>query len=73
MDFNYKKNDNQKLFAKLQANNLLNINNCQNYNPLYEKYFELNEKNYNNITLNNIFKNLMFFRKYFIKIKKIYN
>ena len=53
MDFNYKKNDNQKLFNKLQENNLLNISNCQNYNPLYEKFFELNEKNYNNITLNN--------------------
>ena len=55
MDFNYKKNDNQKLFTKLQENNLLNISNCQNYNPLYEKFFELNEKNYNNITLNNEF------------------
>ena len=48
----YKKNDNSNLFHNL---NTLGFNNIQNYIPLYKKYFDLNNDNYNKINLNNIF------------------
>ena len=32
--------------------NILNITNIQCFNPLYEKFFILNDNNYNNIILN---------------------
>jgi hypothetical protein len=46
----YKKNDNSGLFEYLEKNGFSNI---QNYIPLYSKFFNLDEKNFNNINLNN--------------------
>ena len=46
----YKKNDNNKLFKYLEKSDFTNI---QNYNPLYSRFFSLDEHNYNNINLNN--------------------
>ena len=34
----------------------MDIENCQNYIPLYNNYFQLNDNNYNSINLNNKFK-----------------
>ena len=48
MDFFYKKNS--KCF---KGENLVGVENIQNYIPLYNKFFELNESNYNSINLNN--------------------
>ena len=48
MDFFYKKNN-----IKLNGDNIIGVNNIQNYIPLYNKFFELNENNYNSINLNN--------------------
>jgi hypothetical protein len=45
----YKKNDNNKLFKYLEKSDFTNI---QNYNPLYSRFFSLDEHNYNNINLN---------------------
>ena len=53
MEFSYKKNDNHKLFNALVENNLLQVSQCQNYIPLYEKFFTINATNYNSINLNN--------------------
>ena len=53
MDLSYKKNDNANLFSTLVKKDLLNVSNPQNYIPLYSKFFTLNEKNFNNINLNN--------------------
>ena len=53
MEINYKKNDNKDLFKKLNDIELTNIDNLQNYCPLYNKYFKLNNNNYNSINLNN--------------------
>ena len=67
MEINYKKNDNKELFKKLNDVDLTNISDVQNYNPLYNKYFQLNNNNYNSINLNH---------KYFIldiDEKKSYN
>lgn len=47
----YQKNVNDRLFNNLEK--YLNVYNIQNYIPLYNKYFKLNETNYNSINLNN--------------------
>ena len=54
MEICYKKNDNTNLFKDFKDSNLLNIENIQNYIPIYGRFFNLTDKNYNNINLNNI-------------------
>jgi len=54
MDFNYKKLDNAKLFNQMSSKDFLNLEKIQNYIPLYTKFFSLNERNYDKISLNNI-------------------
>ena len=49
-DLFYKKNNNSSLFSYLEKNGFSAI---QNYNPLYSRFFNLDENNYNNINLNN--------------------
>ena len=53
MEITYKKHDNSELFKNFEDENLLNMTNCQNYVPLYNNFFTLNENNYNVINLNN--------------------
>tara|TARA_Y100000389_G_scaffold88173_1_gene84635 strand:- start:2323 stop:4041 length:1719 start_codon:yes stop_codon:yes gene_type:complete len=53
MELNYKKNKNENLFKKMCDPELLDLENIQNYIPLYNVFFDLNESNYNNINLNN--------------------
>ena len=55
MEINYRKNKNYELFEQMQDPNLLGIENIQNYIPIYERFFNLNEKNYNSINLNNFY------------------
>jgi hypothetical protein len=45
----YNKNNNSTIFNHLEKNDFQNV---QNYVPLYENYFNLDEKNYNSINLN---------------------
>ena len=49
-DLFYKKNDNSQLFSYLEKNGFVDI---QNYIPIYSRFFNLDENNYNNINLNN--------------------
>lgn len=49
MNIYYRKNDNKELFSQFLRNN---ITDMQNYIPIYNKIFNLNEKNYNTINLN---------------------
>tara|TARA_B100000780_G_C21125881_1_gene456823 strand:- start:4351 stop:6066 length:1716 start_codon:yes stop_codon:yes gene_type:complete len=56
MELNYKKNNNMELFNELCDTNLVDIENIQNYIPIYGNYFNLNENNYNSINLNNNYK-----------------
>jgi len=56
MELTYKKNNNMDLFNELCDTNLLDIENLQNYIPIYGSYFNLNENNYNSINLNNNYK-----------------
>ena len=53
MEITYKKNCNTKLFKNFMEQNLLNMSSCQNYIPLYNKFFRLNDNNFNLISLNN--------------------
>ena len=53
MDITYKKTNNSQLFENFKNADLLNIESCQNYIPLYNRFFKLNSSNYNNINLNN--------------------
>ena len=56
MDINYRKNKNSELFDKIKSQEFLNLENPQNYIPLYERFFNFNETNYNSINLNNVYK-----------------
>ena len=47
MELSYSKRDNSSLFNDLEK---MNIIQCQNYIPIYELFFQLNEKNYNSVT-----------------------
>ena len=53
MDFGYKKNDNKKLFHSLENSELLNVENTQNYIPIYQRFFNLNQSNQDSVNLNN--------------------
>jgi hypothetical protein len=52
MNINYQKRRNLELFKTLENPNNLFLSNTQNYIPIYNRFFSLNEKNYNNINLN---------------------
>jgi hypothetical protein len=53
IDLNYQKRKNTELFANLEKDNLLFLSKTQNYIPIYNRFFSLNENNFNNINLNN--------------------
>ena len=51
---NYTKRKNNVLFSKLEnATNNFHVTNCQNYIPIYTRFFSLNATNWNSINLNN--------------------
>jgi hypothetical protein len=49
---NYQKRKNFNLFNKFQTNKNINLEKVQNYIPIYERFFTLNNNNYNSINLN---------------------
>ena len=51
-DIHYQKRKNTELFNSLEKKESLFLSNTQNYIPIYNKFFALNENNYNNINLN---------------------
>jgi hypothetical protein len=52
ISINYQKRKNATLFTKFQTNKNLNLTNVQNYIPIYDRFFSLNDKNYNSVNLN---------------------
>jgi hypothetical protein len=54
MEFGYKKHDNSELFSSLENNELLNVDNTQNYIPIYNRFFSLTSSNKESINLNNV-------------------
>jgi hypothetical protein len=53
IDIHYQKRRNLELFTTLESKNILFLSNTQNYIPIYNRFFSLNESNFNNINLNN--------------------
>ena len=53
ININYQKRKNQELFKTLENKKLTFLSSTQNYIPIYNRFFSLNETNYNNINLNN--------------------
>jgi hypothetical protein len=49
---NYKKRKNNILFDKFNSISSIQLENIQNYIPIYERFFSLNMSNYNSINLN---------------------
>jgi hypothetical protein len=49
---NYQKRKNINLFNKFQTNKRINLANVQNYIPIYDRFFSLNNNNWNSINLN---------------------
>ena len=49
---NYQKRRNNNLFNKFQTNKNINLTNVQNYIPIYDRFFSLNNTNWNSINLN---------------------
>jgi len=53
INFDYQKRKNTELFESLEKPDSLFLSNTQNYIPIYNRFFTLNDTNYNNINLNN--------------------
>lgn len=49
---NYQKRKNINLFHKFQTNKRSNLTDVQNYIPIYDRFFSLNNTNWNSINLN---------------------
>jgi hypothetical protein len=49
---NYQKRKNVNLFNKFQTNKNVSLTNVQNYIPIYDRFFSLNNTNWNSINLN---------------------
>ena len=52
IDINYQKRKNSELFKSLEEPDSLFLSKTQNYIPIYNKFFTLNDTNYNNVNLN---------------------
>lgn len=48
----YHKSRNDELFDTLKNEKLMNLSDVQNYIPIYERFFSLNEHNWNGVNLN---------------------
>jgi len=55
MELHYIKQDNSKLFHTLSTIENLEVNNAQNYIPIYETFFSLSKNNANTINLNHVY------------------
>ena len=53
ISINYQKRKNTELFKLFEEENLLSLSKTQNFIPIYTKFFNLNDTNYNSINLNN--------------------
>jgi hypothetical protein len=52
VDLNYQKRKNVELFKGLEDSKSLFLSKTQNYIPIYKRFFELNDTNWNSINLN---------------------
>lgn len=54
MELNYKTPKNEILFSNLENSEITDFESIQNYIPLYERFFVLNENNFDDINLNHV-------------------
>jgi hypothetical protein len=52
-NINYQKRKNTELFKSLEQINTFHLTKLQNYIPIYNRFFQLNDTNYNSINLKN--------------------
>ena len=52
MEINYEKRKNTELFQTFKQKKFTFLSNVQNYLPIYNKFFKLNETNFNSVNLN---------------------
>ena len=52
LSISYTKNKNNDILKELESENYTNIHNVQRYIPIYNRFFELNSTNYNNVMFN---------------------
>jgi hypothetical protein len=50
---NYQKRKNTELFKRFEESDSLFLSKTQNYIPIYTRFFNLNDTNYNAVNLNN--------------------
>ena len=55
IQLNYEKRKNTKLFEQFRNTTIHDFHEIQNYIPIYNKFFDLNENNYNSFNLNHSF------------------
>ena len=55
IQLNYEKRKNTKLFEQFRNTTIHDFHEIQNYIPIYNKFFDLNENNYNSFNLNHPF------------------
>ncbi len=53
ISINYQKRKNTELFKRFEETTTLYLSKTQNYIPIYSRFFNLNDTNYNSINLNN--------------------
>ena len=51
---NYQKRKNINLFNKFSSNSNISLSHVQNYIPIYDRFFSLNNTNFNSINLNHV-------------------
>jgi len=51
---NYQKRKNVNLFNKFQSTSNISLSNTQNYIPIYDRFFSLNNTNFSSINLNHV-------------------
>jgi hypothetical protein len=53
INVHYQKRKNSELFKSLEDPEIFSLSNTQNYIPIYNKFFSLNDSNYNGVNFNN--------------------
>lgn len=54
MEFTYRKSDNSELFSKITGKDKLDLEDPQNYIPIYTRFFSMSDANADRMNLNNI-------------------
>jgi hypothetical protein len=76
MEIGYSKHTNEGLFKDLENENFSNLQDIQNYIPIYKEFFDLSQKNYKNVNFDSTFilkniKEKMNYNKYLIEVENI--